>query len=200
MASEEAHGASPEGRRYTAEEVRAALAALSDDDIRRLKLVARHFAPRSGMSEDDLLQEAFVRVLGSRTCKADVGILRFVAGTIKSIASEGPRARKKAREGHGFEVTYVPEYGVADVPDPVSNEVSPADAAFASLILSKEVQRVAEMLQGDDELQLLAEGLIERYRGKALEDLLGTDTKGLAAARARLLRKLKKTFPEGIPV
>lgn len=195
-----AEDAASEEARYTEEQVRAALAALTVDDVRRLKVISRYFAPRSGMSDDDLLQEAFLRVLGSRTCKVSVGIVGFVAGTLKSIASESPRARKKAREDRGLEIVYVPEYGAGGVSEPASDEVSPEDEAMARLIYSRELNRIENLLKDDEELQFLAEGLIDGYRGKGLEDLLGTDTKGLAAAKKRLFRKMDLAFPDGVPL
>jgi DNA-directed RNA polymerase specialized sigma24 family protein len=118
MRSEDVDEDGPGDVRYTADQVRAALGALTDDDHRRLTAVLRHFAPRTDMSEDDLRQEAFVRVLSERTCKVGVNIVSFLAGTIRSIASETPRARKRARENAGLELVYVPEYGVGDVLEP----------------------------------------------------------------------------------
>jgi DNA-directed RNA polymerase specialized sigma24 family protein len=195
-----AEEASSKETRYSEEEVRAALAALTEDDMRRLKVIARHFAPRSGLPNDDLLQEAFLRVLGSRTCKVGVGVVGFVAGTIRSIASESPRARKKAKENLGLEIVYVSQHGGAGVPEPATDAVSPEEEALARVMYCKEIERVAELLKGDEELQLLVEGLIDGSRGKDLEELLSTDTKGLAAAKKRLFRKVELAFPDGVPL
>src|SRR5258708_38084412 len=98
MRSDDVDGDGPSAR-YRAEQIRAMLEALTDDDHRRLTAIVRHFAPRTDMTEDDLRQEAFLRVLSSRTCSVEVGILDFLAGTIRSIASERPRAPKRARAG-----------------------------------------------------------------------------------------------------
>jgi DNA-directed RNA polymerase specialized sigma24 family protein len=40
--------------------------------------MARYFAPRSGMTADDLEQETFVRALGSRTCRVGTPVLAFL--------------------------------------------------------------------------------------------------------------------------
>jgi DNA-directed RNA polymerase specialized sigma24 family protein len=187
--------------RYTPEEVRAALDGLTEQDHARITLIARHFAPRTGMSYEDLRQEAFLRVLTTRTCKVGVDICDFLAGTIQSIASEAPRARKRARENAGLELVYVSDYGASDVPDPEDRDTaSPEDQALARTIYAREVQRVGQLLAGDYELELLAEALADGNRGKELEELLGTDTKGLAAARKRLLRKMQVGFPNGVPL
>lgn len=201
MRSEDFDELGPDSVHYTATEIRAAVDKMSDDDHRRLTMVARHFAPRTDMSEDDLRQEAFVRVLSSRTCKVGVGIVEFLAGTIKSIASETPRARRRARENAGLELVYVPEYGSGDIPEPEDQFTpSPEDQALARTMYTKEIERAGRLVSGDYELELLVEALADGQRGKDLEDVLGTDTKGLAAARKRWIRKLQVSFPDGVPL
>ena len=201
MRSEDSEESGSDAIRYTAAQIRAALDGLSDDDHRRLTMVARHFAPRTNMSEDDLRQEAFLRVLSSRTCKVEVSIVEFLAGTIRSIASETPRARKRARENAGLELIYVPEYGTGDVPEPEDQKTpSPEDQALARTMYTKEIERAGQLVAGDYELELLVEAFADGQRGKDLEDVLGTDTKGLAAARKRWIRKLQVSFPAGVPL
>ncbi|MCP1838774.1 DNA-directed RNA polymerase specialized sigma24 family protein [Bradyrhizobium sp. USDA 4524] len=201
MRSDDSEECGPDAGRYTAAQIRAALDRLSDDDHRRLTMVARHFAPRTDMSEDDLRQEAFLRVLSSRTCKIEFGIVEFLAGTIKSIASETPRARKRARENAGLELVYVPEYGAGDTPEPADrNTPSPEDQALAGIMYTKEIERTGRLASGDYELELLVEALADGQRGKDLEEVLGTDTKGLAAIRKRWIRRLQVGFPDGVPL
>lgn len=186
--------------RYTPDEIRKAIEAMSADDFRRVEAIARHFAPRSGMDAGDLRQEAFLRVLGSRTCSVKTPLLDFLAGTIRSIASEGPRARRKAREECGLELVYIAAYGKDGFPEPEADVPSPEDAALSQVVHSRELAKALALLADDQELQLLAEGLFDRMRGKDLEDLLNTDTKGLAAAKKRLVRKLLTGFPVGAPI
>jgi hypothetical protein len=201
MRSDDFDGDGPGGARHTAEQIRAMLEALTDDDHRRLTAIVRHFAPRTDMTEDDLRQEAFLRVLSSRTCSVDVGIVDFLAGTIRSIASETPRARKRAREGAGLGLVYVPEYGSGDVPEPADRITpSPEEQALARTVYAKEIERAGRLVAGDYELELLVEALADGYRGKDLENVLGTDTKGLAAVRKRWIRKLQVSFPNGVPL
>lgn len=201
MRSEDSEESGSDAIRYTAAQIRAALDGLSDDDHRRLTMVARHFAPRTNMSEDDLRQETFLRVLSSRTCKVEVSIVEFLSGTIRSIASETPRARKRARKNAGLELVYVPEYGTGDVPEPEDQKTpSPEDQALARTMYTKEIERAGQLVAGDYELELLVEALADGQRGKDLEDVLGTDTKGLAAARKRWIRKLQVSFPAGVPL
>jgi hypothetical protein len=58
MRSDDVDDEGPNDVLLTVAQVRAALDALTDDDHRRLTAVVRHFAPRSGLTEDDLRQEA----------------------------------------------------------------------------------------------------------------------------------------------
>src|ERR1700722_10344953 len=160
MRSDDIDGEGPGGDRHTAEQIRAMLEGLTDDDHRRLTAIVRYFAPRTDMTEDDLRQEAFLRVLSSRTCSVDVGIVDFLAGTIRSIASETPRARKRAREGAGLGLGYVREYGSGYVPEPADRITpSPEEQALARTLYAKEIERAGRLVAGDYELELLVEAL-----------------------------------------
>jgi hypothetical protein len=54
------------------------------------------------------------------------------------------------------------------------------------------------MVAGDEQLQLLIEGIYDNMRGAELQELLGVDEKGLAALRKKLRRLLLAAFPGGI--
>src|SRR4051812_43419420 len=91
-------GSDPEGERYRPEEICEAIAAFTDADFARVRAMACYYAKRSGMAADDLQQETFERALGSRSCRVGTNMLAFLSGVMKSIASEHPRAQKRARE------------------------------------------------------------------------------------------------------
>lgn len=186
--------------RYSPEDIGDAISSLSAADFARIKIMARHFAPRSGMTVDDLQQETFVRALGSRTCKVGTPILAFLHGVMKSIASEAPRARKRAQaeDGSGLEMVFVADYASSGVGEAVSDELSPEDTSLSVLYHKRMLEEALACIEDDLELQLLVEGRFDGLRGKELEDLLGTDTKGLAAARRRLAERLKARFPMGL--
>ena len=71
---------------------------------------------------------------------------------------------------------------------------------MAQIMYTKEIERAGQLVAGDYELELLVEALADGQRGKDLEDVLGTDTKGLAAVRKRWIRKLQVSFPDGVPL
>jgi RNA polymerase sigma-70 factor (ECF subfamily) len=89
------HGVSP--RR----DVGAALAALSEEDLLRLRAIARlraRFLPE-GMSWSDLLHEAVLRALtGARPWPPGVPLLAFLAGVLRSICDE--QWRRHRRQDH----------------------------------------------------------------------------------------------------
>jgi RNA polymerase sigma-70 factor (ECF subfamily) len=72
-------------------DVGAALAALSEDDLLRLRAIARLRARSlpAGISWSDLLHEAIVRALtGTRPWPPDVPLLAFLAGVMRSLCDE----------------------------------------------------------------------------------------------------------------
>lgn len=199
MVETEGSGGAGEDPRYTPEEIYEAIASLSAADIARVRMMSRYFSQRSGMSPEDLEQETFVRALGTRSCRVGTSIVAFLGGVMKSIASEAPRARKRARTGDGgLELIFVADYGVDGIPEPGVDELSPEDAALSRVYHGQALQKAMACIEDDEELQLLAEGLFDGMRGKDLEALLGTDTKGLAAAQRRLARRLQAKFPLGV--
>lgn len=193
-------GAGVEVPRYAPDEIIDAVGALSPAEFKRVESISRYFAPRCAMQPEDLRQEAYVRAFGTRTCQVGTGMVEFLGGIMMSIASEGPRARKKAKEDGAFEVVFVEGYGESGVPEPSYEAPTPEDEALSRRYHAGALNKALACIEDDEELQLLAEGQFEGLRGKDLEVLLGTDTKGLAAAKKRLARRLLAAFPNGVPV
>lgn len=186
--------------RYAPDEIIDAVGHLSPAELARIEAISRYFAPRCAMQPEDLRQEAYARAFGARSCKVGTGMVDFLAGIMKSIASDGFRSRKKARKDGALEVVYVEAYGSGGVPEPVFEAPSPEEAALSRRYHPEALAKALACIEDDDELQLLVEGLFDGLRGRDLEDLLDKDTKGLAAARKRLTRRLLPTFPNGVPV
>jgi len=175
------------------DEVRTMLRDLDRRRAAKIDKIAKWFALRCRMPAEDLTQEAFTRMLeGRRTVPRGTDIIRFVAGVIKSIASEEVEAIRRGRR----DVRPAPDgTNGPDAPDP-----SPSpERLLQSARDDREVLAAIDRLMKDDEqLQLLVEGICDDMRGDELEELLEVDEKGLAAARRRLKRKLKSAFPKGL--
>jgi DNA-directed RNA polymerase specialized sigma24 family protein len=80
----------------------AALAALSEEDLLRLRAIARLRArtpPPVGMSWSDLLHEAVLRALtGARPWPPGVSLFAFLAGVMRSLCDE--QWRRQRRQDH----------------------------------------------------------------------------------------------------
>ncbi len=57
--------------------------------------MARYFAFPAEMDPDDLLQDALERSLSTRSCPANLGIMPFIIGVMRSIASDTIRRRER---------------------------------------------------------------------------------------------------------
>ena len=178
-------------RLYTAEEVREALDGLRDDEIAKLLRIGKALGGKADMEAEDLFQEAVTRMLSSRTCSADVSMVAYAAGVMRSIASDAYRAKVRlAQNGKGP----VP-HADNDEPEVASADPSPEE----QLIIAEHFRRCSAKLQkliaGDDQVEMLVEGIAEGMRGKELEELIGVDTKELGTIRKRLVRFRSKIFP-----
>ena len=71
-----------------------AMSKLGVADLVRLKRVGFKYSGGSGMSPDELLSEAYVRAAAnSRNWPLGVDVVRFMADSMRSIASGEPRFR-----------------------------------------------------------------------------------------------------------
>lgn len=186
----------PDRQTYTLAEVREGIEALTDVDMAKLHKISRALAGKAGMDPDELFQEAICRMLTTRSCSVSFGIVGYTAGVMRSIASDAYRAQVKRTDDGKRTVPFAAN----DESGSVSADPTPEEEVIAQQYYGECLSRVDEAIAGDEQLQFLVEGIYEGLRGKDLEDFLGTDTKGLAAARKRLMRLLNKAFPEGKPI
>lgn len=182
------------GDRLTAAEVHDSISAISDPDMGRLVAAAQGFSRLCGLPWDELLQEAFTRALeGRRTCERGTPLVPFICGVMKSLASQENQARKD-----GFRPTVVMRNGEPILPDAPADEPSPERSAISAIDDRPLLAKIEAAAAGDEELQLLIEGIYDGMRGEQLRELLGLDEKGLAALRKKLWRLLKPICPSGI--
>ncbi len=179
-----------DGDRFTVEEIRVAIDTLSDGDVARLVAAAKGFSRLCRIPAEDLLQEAYARALGSRTCDRAAGIVGFICGTMKSLASQENEARKS-----GFRPVDVLQNGEPVLPDVATDSVSPEQSAISAIDDVETLAEIESLVAGDEQLHLLIEGIYDNMRGSKLQELLGVDEKGLAALRKRLNRALQSAFP-----
>jgi hypothetical protein len=184
-------------RNYTVDEIVAGFHALDAVERGRLRGISKSLARIVGMQSEELLNEAFLRMLSTRTCPVNVSIIAFAVETMKSIVSTTYRKQKKiAADGATF-VPIAANDGGVDVTD---DTVSPEDEALSRIFYGECLDRVEALIADDEELQLLVMGICDGLFGRDLEQALDTDTKGLAAARKRLANRLRKAFGKSAPL
>lgn len=182
-----------EAGHLTVDEVRAILRELDRSSGEKIDKVAKWFAPRCRMPAEDLTQEAFTRLLtGTRKLPRGADVVAIIAGVIRSIASQEVEAIRS-----GLREVRCPPDGSdgRDLPDPApSPERLLASARDDGAVLAA----ISRMMEDDEQLQLLVEGICDGMRGEELEELLGVDTQRLATIRKRLSRRLQAAFPKGL--
>jgi hypothetical protein len=185
-----------DGDRLTAAEIHDSITALakSDPGMGRLVEYAQGCSGLCGLPWDELLHEAFKRALeGTRTCKRGTDLIPFLCGVMKSFVSQENEARKE-----GFRPTVVIRNGEPVVPDGQTDDPSPERLAMSAIDGRAQLAKIEAAAVGDEQLQLLIEGIHDGMRGEQLQELLGVDKKGLEAVRTRLKRLLKRVCPDGI--
>lgn len=175
------------------DEVREMIRQLNPTDATKISNTARWFSLRCHIPAEDLRQEAFKRLLsGSRQARRGVEFAREMSGAIRSIASaEIETIRNGLRE-----VRPTPD-GVA-APDLADPSPSPERLLMSARDDGEVLDAIGQLIEDDEQLQLLLEGICDQMRGDQLEELLGVDTQGLATARRRLKRRLQNAFPKGL--
>jgi DNA-directed RNA polymerase specialized sigma24 family protein len=163
----------------SAAEIARALAALSAVDMLRLKAIARLRArdlpDDTGWS--DLLNEAVARALdGSRQCPPGVGIVVFLAGIMRSIASEHWRRRR--REAGIFEIS-----GGDD-------EADPAPDPERSLATLQALAALDQLFAGDLAASQILAGLAAGLSAKEIRETYGLSETDYDSTRKRMRRLL----------
>jgi len=191
----DAEGLPGDGDRLTVAEVHDSIETLSDPDVARLVAASNAFQRLCGLPAEDLLQEAYKRALeGRRTCRRGTSTVEFLCGVMKSLASQENEARKE-----GFRPVVVVRNGDPVLPDVAADIISPEQGAASAIDDRGTLATIEGLVAGDEQLQLLIEGIDDDMRGAELQDLLGMDEKRLAALRKRFRRLLQGTFPDRVP-
>ena len=182
-----------EAEHLTLNEVRVMLRELDRPSVAKIDKVAKWFAPRCRMPAEDLTQEAFTRLLaGTRKLPRGGDVVAIIAGVIRSIASQEVEAIRTGLR----EVRRPPDGSEGrDLPDPAP---SPERLLASARDDGAVIAAISRMIEDDEQLQLLVEGICDDMRGEELEELLGVDTKRLATVRKRLSRRLQAAFPKGL--
>jgi DNA-directed RNA polymerase specialized sigma24 family protein len=163
-------------------EIARALAALSQTDMLRLKAIARLRARGlpSDASWSDLLNEAIARALdGTRQCPEGIGVVAFLAGIMRSIASE--HWRRLRREAGIFALSG--DDGGADAADPAPDP----ERNLASL---QALAALDQLFAGDLAASQILAGLAGGLSAREIRETYGLSETDYDSTRKRMRRLL----------
>ena len=183
-----------EASALTQKEIRRAIAALPEADWLRLHKVARALCRNGGFDADDLLQEAFQRALnGGRQCPRDVEVTRFLAGVMRSIASDWGKARRRrpemrlnARSGALLEVVVQVRDGYLDAEELLASTEESAGV----------IERIKDLFADDPTALKIIDGMLEGRAGAELRSAAELSEKEFASKRRLIRRRIDKAFPK----
>lgn len=165
-------------------EVRRALDRLRPADIVRLSELARNWARGlRGHDADDMLNEAFDRVLsGRRSWPSDVPTPAFFSGVMRSIASQW------RREGARLPLI---EDGEEGATENIAGGLSP------DLELNDLISRMRHALAGDPEARETLEHILADSDRDEAQCASGLNATRYETARRRMLRHMFTAFSAG---
>lgn len=179
------------------DEIAAAIQSFTTADLTRLRMVANKYASGRPIEPNDLLQEAYVRALDSRTCPAHVDVVKFLAEAMRSIAhGEAEKVEHKA--------VLIPISNTGGPVDEAYSIRDEADDAEAQMITAQQTGRyiaiyVAILALFDDDpiAQLVLEGIMEGMTAEEMRELTGLDKTAYDSKRKLIRRRIDKLYPEG---
>lgn len=179
------------------DEIAAAIRSLTSADLARLKMVARKYAFGRPIEPDDLLQEAYFRALNSRACSAHVGVVKFLAEAMRSIAhGEAEKVEHKA--------TFVPLATAGGPEDEACAVPDKTDDAEAQIIAAERAERcvavhatIVALFDDDSIAKLVLEGVMEELTAEEVRELTGLNKTAYDSKRKLIRRRINTQYPEG---
>lgn len=176
------------------EEIEEAIRSLPVAGWVRLRKIAVMFCQRRPLDADDLLQEVFARAIdGSRRCPRSVGIVKFLAEAMHSIASDAMKTLSRHPELRA--VPLIADDGLAfDPPDCRPNAEQELGDTQETAQMK---QRLLDLFVDDAVAQVMIEGMMEGMDGEELRVLVELDSTAFASKRRLIRRRIAKAFPDG---
>ena len=154
---------------YSQAEIAQAIESLAVEHKTALMKVARIYARRTVYGHEDLIQEAFMRVLdGRREWPRGLHVVPFLCGVMRSIAWDW------RVENHD---------GV---------EVEPTGSEEGHAIARLDAQKVIELFKDDPIAQKILIGMVDGARGEDLRELSGLTRTEYESKRTKIRRRLEK--------
>ena len=162
----------------TKPQVRAAIAAIDFRSNSKLMRMARFRAFTAGIDAEDILQEAILRALTSRSCPAGLKMEYFLMAVMRSIASAIIARRKRD------EARYCSEL------DLVVSPLAPDDACEIAERAAAWRQAFDDVVAVSPEIERMVDGIDQGLCGSALAEFANTDQARLASVRRTIKRRV----------
>lgn len=175
----------------TTAEVAAALVALSDADLVRLKQIAQlRSAGLSTVTWEDLVNEAAVRSLaGARRWPRSIPFIAFLAQTIRSIASE--EWRRLEHEQTSVEA----DLGSGEDDDqPIANLAVDHLTPEREVIARKTLNDIELLFHDDQEAKVILHGFAQGATPEQIQASASLTPTQYASAQRRIRRRLARHF------
>ena len=157
---------------YTAAEILEAVKTLTAQHKTALVKLAKAYAMKTSFGHEDLLHEAYMRVLdGRREWPRSVAVVPFLAGVMKSIAWDWQAERRDESVEVG--------------------DVGYEDQTAAARI---DLQKVIVLFDDDPIAQKMVIALLDGARGEELRELSGLNKTQYESKRAKIRRRIEKVW------
>ena len=163
-------------------QVRTALAKLDISPGSPLRRCAQYFALTSEMDADDLLQEALLRAMTTRSSPAALGIEPFIKGVMRSIAS-GVIAR------HNHNAAVLRTGSIVGLFGQSQSPTNPADVLDQCERAAVCAASLVSMSCGDPSIEKVLDGIGQGLCGKNLMAFADVTELQLATVRRTLKRR-----------
>lgn len=171
-------------------EIADAIQTLSDADWIRLRKVANAYSRGRAIEAEDLLQEAMRRALdGGRNCPEDVGVVKFLAEVMRSIAHA-------AKETAANQPQLVPVANHS-IDETAVDPPGPTPGVEDNLQGNQEAAAILALFDDDETAQIMLEGMMEGMQGEDLKELTDLDQTAYQSKRKLIRRRIDKKFAEG---
>ena len=155
----------------TPDEIIKAIKALTDGEKTALVKIARFYARKTPYDHEDLINEAYSRVLDPqrRTWRRDIPVLVFLGGVVRSIAWEWKS-------------------------DSADEQVDAGDegAGARGTIARMDVRKILGLFDDDPVAQTIVLGMMEGARGEELEQASGLSKIDYESKRKKIRRRIEK--------
>lgn len=176
---------------FTISEIERLIKGLSNADILRLGGISKRYARNSILDADDILNESIVIIAsGSRKFPRNIALLAFLAGTMRSIASNNRRKSNKFISTINDQDNENYNDFILNIPDKNVNIESEESAC-------QELQYVYELFKDDEDVTCLLLGKCEGLKPDEVCSTWEWDRTKYDTVQKRLRRGLNQHFPNG---